>query len=111
MADRKSTSKREPLKNAITMNQAQFIRYIASETGETMTDTKKWLDIILRGIYSAMELHRTVALRGLGTFSVQYRTGDPDFKIGGRPVPIPPAYLTTFKMSKMLKTAPDKKLD
>lgn len=50
------------------MNRDEVIRFIAADTGETITDCKKWMNIIIDGVCKCITNDDRVTLSGLGTF-------------------------------------------
>ena len=89
------------------MNKADLIEVIAGQTGSTIVDAAKALDVIVDAVSGELAKGGSVSLVGFGTFSVRHRAArdginpqNPSQKIH-----IPAANVPVFKAGKALKAA------
>lgn len=86
------------------MNKDEVIRYIAADTGETITDCKKWMNILIDGLYKCIVEDDRVTLTGLGTF-YHKEPGKPRPSSFGKPNTAPSKIKVKFIPATQLATA------
>ncbi len=91
-----------------TLNKAEMIKVIASQTGQKVETVKQMLDTFFQATYHNLAAGRSVKLRGFGTFEV--KIGKP--RVGRNPnhpergqVSIPARPVVRFRMGHELKAS------
>lgn len=88
------------------LTKADIAEQVAEQTGLTRTTTQAVIDGFLAALVLALEEHRSVQLRGFGTFTVKKRAR----RLGRNPrtgddVPIPARVIPHFRPCRELREA------
>lgn len=91
---------------AANVTKADLAQQIADHVGLTRTTTQAVIDGFLAAVVLALEEHKSVQLRGFGTFTVKSRAQ----RVGRNPrtgeaVPVPPRAVPIFRPCRDLRTA------
>lgn len=86
------------------MNKKEFIKEVATKTGQTQKLTGEVLDVIIETISDVLKSGDEVSLTGFGKFEVRERAGrEGRNPITGEKIMISPTKVPAFKASQKLK--------